>query len=283
MVGGEVTSLQVGDFVGVSPIRYSDMTCRYCTDKHESTNMCIDRIYLYGEFFGGYCTHVQINHNWAIKIPQGLHNRLHDVPPILCAGITVYAPIKRFLKPGGTCAVIGIGGLGHLGVQFANKLGMKVTAFTTRVTNTESLHQLGASDAQHSVDPEELAKNEGKYDLVISTLFISDTKLHALHQRLTKPGGTFVMVGSPPSADKYIIDNQYLVDNEITVAGSNVGSIRDLKDMLEFAAHYNVNSINEYYAFEDFNKAFARLEKETPRYRCVVNVVDWAKKHGFDK
>ena len=84
---------------------------------------------------------------------------------------------------------------------------MKTTAFTTRTTNTESLHALGALDAQHSVDEEELKKNEGKYDLVISTLFIGNPNHHKLHQRLTKPGGTFVMVGAPPVSDPYVIDN----------------------------------------------------------------------------
>ena len=88
---------------------------------------------------------MQVDHNWVFKIPEALNNRLHEIPPILCAGITVYAPLKRYCKPGGTCAIIGIGGLGHLGIQFSNKLGMKTTAFTTRVNNTESLHSLGAS------------------------------------------------------------------------------------------------------------------------------------------
>jgi alcohol dehydrogenase (NADP+) len=160
---------------------------------------------------------------------------------------------------------------------------MKTTAFTTRTDNLESLHSQGAIDAEHSTNEEELVKNEGKYDLVLSTLFIGDTKLHKLHQRLTKPGGTFVMLGAPPAADPYILDNEYIVNNEITVAGSNVGSIRDVTDMLEFASHYNITPVNEYYAFEDFNKAFHRMEKEAPRYRVVVNVTDWAKKNGFDK
>lgn len=91
------------------------------------------------------------------------------------------------------------------------------------------------------------------------------------------------MVGAPNTNTPYLIDSEYLVNNEITVAGSNVGSIVDVADMLEFAAHYDVCPINEYYDFQDFNKALYRLEKENPRFRCVVNVTDWAKKNGFDK
>lgn len=135
MVGEQSNTLKVGDLVGVSPIRYSDNDCLYCTNKHKSTNLCINRIFLYGDHFGGYATHMQIDHNWAIKIPEALHNRLHEIPPILCAGVTTYAPLKRYAKAGGTCAIVGIGGLGHLAIQYANKLGMTVTAFTTKTTN----------------------------------------------------------------------------------------------------------------------------------------------------
>jgi uncharacterized zinc-type alcohol dehydrogenase-like protein len=163
--------------------------------------MCENRIYLYGEYFGGYCTHMQIDNNWAIKIPEGLD--LREVPPLLCAGVTVFAPIERFNKIGGKCAVLGIGGLGHLAIQYANKFGMEVTAFTTRTNNIESLRQLGATDFQHSTDAKELQKNEGKYDVVVSTLFIEDPALYKLHQRLTKPGGVYLMLGAPNTNVNY--------------------------------------------------------------------------------
>lgn len=91
------------------------------------------------------------------------------------------------------------------------------------------------------------------------------------------------MLGAPTATTTYEIDSEYMVANEIKVVGSNVGSIGDVKDMLEFSAHYGIKSINEYYSFEDFPKAFHRAEKEAPRYRCVINVTDWAKKNGFDK
>ena len=100
-----------------------------------------------------------------------------------------------------------IGGLGHLAIQYANKFGMKVTAFTTKVDNLEPLKNLGASDAQHSVNEAELVKNEGKYDLVLSTLHTSDTKFHRLHQRLTKKGGVFVVLGVPDVTTNYQIES----------------------------------------------------------------------------
>lgn len=91
------------------------------------------------------------------------------------------------------------------------------------------------------------------------------------------------MLGAPNAEVEYKIDTEYLVSQEITVAGSNVGSIIEVKDMLEFSAHYGIKSVNEYFSFEDFPKALHRAEKENPKYRCVINVTDWAKKNGFDK
>lgn len=118
-IGSGVTLVKVGDKVGVSPIRYSCNKCDYCTKG--DTNLCNDRIFLYGEYFGGYASHMQIDENWVFHIPAGIDITI--MPPLLCAGITTYAPIKRYQKVGGSCAVIGIGGLGHLAVQYANKLG----------------------------------------------------------------------------------------------------------------------------------------------------------------
>lgn len=121
--------------MGVSPIRYSDGTCQYCL--RGETNLCDDREFLYGNYFGGYATHLQIDHNWVFVVPKGM--RIEAIPPLLCAGVTVFAPLKRYQKVGATCAIIGIGGLGHLAIQYANKLGMKVTAFTTKTENIASL------------------------------------------------------------------------------------------------------------------------------------------------
>lgn len=129
LLGKDVTTLKKGDLVGVSPIRWCCLKCQNCLAGR--TNLCVDRVYLYGaEYFGGYCTHVQVNNNWAWPLPKGL--QLDRAAPILCAGLTVYAPLIRYGKAGDRCAVLGIGGLGHFALMYANKLGMKVTAFTTR-------------------------------------------------------------------------------------------------------------------------------------------------------
>jgi alcohol dehydrogenase (NADP+) len=118
-VGAEAKTCKVGDIVGVSPVRFSCNECEYCLKG--DTNLCDKRIFLYNPYFGGYCSHVQIDQHWIFHIPKGMD--IKKMPPLLCAGITTYAPIKRYQKVGGTCAVLGIGGLGHLALQYANKLG----------------------------------------------------------------------------------------------------------------------------------------------------------------
>ncbi len=119
MIGSKVQNVKVGDVVGVSPVRYSDGKCEYCLQG--DTQLCENREFLYGTYFGGYCTHLQIDKNWVFHIPQGMN--IAKMVPLLCAGVTTYAPIKRYQKVGGSCAVIAIGGLGHLAAQYANKLG----------------------------------------------------------------------------------------------------------------------------------------------------------------
>lgn len=156
MAGSEVKDRKVGEIVGITPIRECCFKCSYC--QKGQTNLCDNRVFLYSEgWFGGYATHMQIDHNWTIPLPDGLD--LERAAPILCAGLTVYSPLKRFGRTGMTCAVLGIGGLGHMGVMYANKLGMKVTVFTTKTNAPEQFYKLGASDVQHSMDVEKLKKN----------------------------------------------------------------------------------------------------------------------------
>jgi D-arabinose 1-dehydrogenase-like Zn-dependent alcohol dehydrogenase len=119
--------------------------------------------------------------------------------------------------------VIGIGGLGHLAVQYANKLGMKVTAFTTKPERTKELAALGATATSHSVNKESLKAQEGNFDIVINTLFIDDREVYQAHQRLTAPGGVYIGVGVPSADAKFPLDHDYLSKNQVKVAGSSVG------------------------------------------------------------
>lgn len=112
--------------------------------------MCDNREFLYNPFFGGYSTHIQLKEKAVFRLPDGFREDVGS--PLLCAGVTVYAPIKRWLKRNGTCAVIGIGGLGHLAVQYAAKLGMTVTAFSSTPDKKDFVNSLGATNVTSSVD-----------------------------------------------------------------------------------------------------------------------------------
>lgn len=183
VVGKGVKKFKVGDRVGCGPQRACCSSCDRC--KEGNTNLCTKNwTGLYDPNFGGYCTHIQLPESHTFLIPEKLPSDV--TPPLLCAGVTVYAPLARVARAGLTCAVVGIGGLGHLAVMYANKLGMKVTAFTTSFNREKEMKDLGALNLSHSTDLDSLAKEKGKYDVVINTLYVSDANVFMAHQRLTK-------------------------------------------------------------------------------------------------
>lgn len=154
----------------------------------------------------------------TFHIPAGLP--LDKIPPLLCAGVTVYAPIARWAQynppaPGVKTAVIGIGGLGHLAVQYLAKMGYNVTCFSTNLNRASEYQKLGAHDTQHSTDAGSLSKNEHKYDYVISTTFFNENDVLKKHINLTRKNGTFTMVALPHQDVVNIIDLGSLVFNQI--------------------------------------------------------------------
>jgi D-arabinose 1-dehydrogenase-like Zn-dependent alcohol dehydrogenase len=140
-----------------------------------------------------------------------------------------------------------------LWVFYLVKKGMEVTAFTTKTKNFDELRLIGVSHVQSSIDLESLKSNEGKYDLVINTLFLDNEEIYKSYQHLTAPGGVYVMLGLPSITTEFKIDLDYMIRNEITTAGSIVGSIKDVKEMLEFSHNHNIECYTETYTFDKFN------------------------------
>ncbi|CAD8158154.1 unnamed protein product [Paramecium pentaurelia] len=279
-VGTGVTKFKVGDKVGCNPQRWMCQTCELC--KKGDNQLCSQNIGLYDDNnFGGYSTHIQVAERMVFRIPDGFNDALGS--PLLCAGVTVFAPLKRYYKPNYSCAVIGIGGLGHLAVQYAAKLGMTVTAFTTSKNREQEIKKLGASNLSSSIDVESLKAEQGKYDIVINTLYIENEEVFKSHQRLTAPTGTYIQVGAPPSKVNFKLDHAYIILNQIRVAGSLIGNYDETQEMLEFSAQNNVYPIVETFEFEEFPKAFDRMEKAQAKFRCVVNVGKWAQANGLWK
>ncbi len=280
-VGTAVASVKVGDKVGFGPYRSACFDCVECKrgDDHLCYHVEDHEKQLYGLYFGGFATHIQVPASHTHVLPQGLD--LANVPPVLCAGCTVYPPMKRYItEPGASVGIIGIGGLGHLAVQYGRAMGLQVTAFTTSADKVDSIKQLGAHEVV-VVDKElkELAKHLGRFDCLVNTLPVSDEASFTAYLMTLTNGGTLIQVGLPDANTKLQMPFSPLIMKQIAVVGSTVCSVSDTRETLEFTAKHGIKVAVESFSFEDFPKALDRLENGKPQFRCVVNVEDFVNKH----
>ena len=190
--------------------------------------------------------------------------------------------MKKFLKEGMNTAVVGIGGLGHLAIQFLHKLGYKVTAFTTSKDKIPLIKQLGGDDVIISSDPEQMKNAAGKFDFVINTLPTFDKVDNYINT--VALCGYYVQVGAGNLSEANVTFNAFsLIVKEVKIVGSCVGPRHVINDMVKICVEKDIYPMIEEFSFEDFPKAFNRLENERPKFRCVVNVKDFAEKNGFKK
>ena len=283
-VGKNVKNFKVGDRVAYGPFRDMCNNCDACRMGLE--NACLGSSFFdvrstYGEYWGGYATAFQQPARFAFKVPKNLPS--DRTPPLLCAGVTVHAPLARYAKPGDRVAVIGIGGLGHLAVMYAAKFGCHVAALSSTKDKADEIKKLGAHEVISSVDMAELEKYASRYNVVINTLSVSNEKMWGHYVDLTAPGGTFVQVGAPPAGENFTLNAFQIIAKNIAIVGNFVGTRRETQAMLEFSALHNILPMCEFFSFEDFPKAFNHLEKGKPKFRCVVNCEEYAKKHGLYK
>jgi uncharacterized zinc-type alcohol dehydrogenase-like protein len=265
--GSEVNNVEIGDTVGVGPIRECCENCDYCYKGKENLCEGIPSKLTISPWFGGFATSIQVPSNYVFKIPEGIPMDL--TPPLMCAGATIFAPIKKYGKVGCKVAIIGIGGLGHLGVQFASKAGMKTYAVSTSGSKKDDILKLGAHEVVVSTDPEQFKKFLGeKIDLMINTTSSGDIEKYM--RALRKGTGVFVQVGGPEEVPK--INLIEILLNEWSLAGSAASNREDVKTMLEFAQLNGVKSMNEIYSFEEFPKAFDKVANGKPNFRVVVDV-----------
>lgn len=280
-VGSEVTKIKVGDIVLFGVMRDSCKACEYC--KEGSTNLCSNcdgnEKFLYGKYWGGFSTHIQQPESHCYLLPKGINIR--TVAPLMCAGLTVFSPIRRHCKTGYRVGIIGTGGLGHLAIQFAAKMGMTVDAFTYSNDPEKSklLHSLGATSIINWKDDDTLKKLANTYDALVNTIPVGMPveKMDLLLDTL-KPRSKFLNITSPSESDKLILSYFTLVLKELQVIGSVVGGKKDTEDMLAFCAEHHVEPICEFYDFEDFEKALDKLENGTPKFRCVLEIDEHSKK-----
>src|SRR6202789_249632 len=262
-VGSGVLDRKVGDRVGVGWQADSCGVCEWCRqgDEHlcaKSQPTCVGRN-------GGYADKIRVNSHFAIPVPAVLESE--NVAPLLCAGITVYSPLRNLLaRPSSRVGVVGIGGLGHIGLQFARAFGCEVTAFSTSKDKEAEARELGAHPFGNTRGNGEIKKAAGSLDLILSTVS-ADQDFQSFIAML-RPKGTLMVLGASPSPLQ--IAGVSLIGGQKAVAGSPSGSPRDLHEMLDVAARHKVKAITERFAMKDANKAVDKVKKNQVRYRAVL-------------
>lgn len=262
-VGESVKGLKLGDKVGLG---WNASTCGHCENCLSGYQInCPNLIGTIVGRHGGFADRVRCNWDWAIKLPENLD--LSKAGPLFCGGITVFNPFVQLdIKPTDKVGVIGIGGLGHLALQFADKWGCEVTAFTSDLSKTDELKDLGADFVVNSRDSAELEKLKGKFDLILSTVNVSldwQNYLNAL-----APKGKLHVVGA--TLEPIPIVSFQLIMGQKSVSGTATGSPSVVAKMLEFCARHNIETITENYKMSQINEAFERLESGKTRYRIVL-------------
>jgi uncharacterized zinc-type alcohol dehydrogenase-like protein len=262
-VGDDVRDRTVGERVGIGWQADSCGICEWCRqgDEHlcaSAQPTCVGRN-------GGYADSVRVNSRFAIPVPEALESE--NAAPLLCAGITVYSPLRNHgVRPSSRVGIVGIGGLGHLGLQFAKAFGAEVTALSTSKEKEAEALEMGADHFVNTRDTAELKKVAGSFDFVLSTVS-ADQDWQALVNSL-RPKGTLCVVGVPPSPIS--LQAFPLIAGQKAVAGSPIGSPRDLHEMLDVAARHGVKAITERFAMAKANDAIAKVKKSKVRYRAVL-------------
>ena len=262
-VGSAVKSLRTGSRVGVGWLAGSCMTCESCLDGHENTcagwqPTCVGRA-------GGFADTLRVDHRFAFEIPKEVSSE--TAGPLMCGGATVFTPLEEHdVKDGAKVGVVSVGGLGHLGIQFARARGCKVTAFSTSSTKEAECREMGATDFALLTDPDAMAARAGSLDFLLTTT-PNDLPWDTLIG-LLRPRGKLCIVGIPANAVQF--QAFPLLAGNKSVVGSNTGSIEEIKSMLRSAAKNGVRPLIERHAMSDVNTAIDRLRKNQVRYRAVL-------------
>jgi uncharacterized zinc-type alcohol dehydrogenase-like protein len=262
-IGSAVRDRKVGERVGIGWQADSCGICEWCRSGQEhlcakSQPTCVGRN-------GGYADKIRVNSRFAIPVPESLDSE--NVAPLLCGGITVYNPLRNHLaRPASRVGIVGIGGLGHMGLQFARAFGCEVTAFSTSKDKEPEALSLGANHFVNTRDTGALKKVAGSFDLILSTVS-ADQEFQGFINAL-RPKGTLIVLGASPKPME--ISAFSLLSGQKSVAGSPTGSPGDLHEMLDVAARHGVKAITESFAMKDANAAIARVKKNQVRYRAVL-------------
>jgi uncharacterized zinc-type alcohol dehydrogenase-like protein len=273
-VGAQVSHFKVNDLAGVGCFVDSCRTCspckageeQYC-QRHVSFSYNSTEQDGKTRTYGGYSSQIVVDEKYALKISPALD--LKAAAPLLCAGITTYSPLKHWkVGRGSKVAIVGLGGLGHMGVKFANAFGAEVTVISTSQAKEADARRLGAHHFLLSTDTDAVAKAADKFDFILDTVSAE----HDLNSELSmiRLDGTLVLVGVPPQAPQ--IHPFSLIPRRRAVAGSMIGGIKETQEMLDFCATNGIVSDIEVIAANQINDAYTRMIKGDVRYRFVIDL-----------
>jgi uncharacterized zinc-type alcohol dehydrogenase-like protein len=255
--------LSVGDKVGLGWHAGYCMTCNSCLSGDH--NMCASAAGTIVGRHGGFADRVRASAASVVKLPDGIDSG--KAGPLFCGGITVFNPLVQFgISPTDRVAVLGIGGLGHLALQFANAWGCHVTALTSPGKEDEA-KSMGAHETLNSRDPESIASAAGQFDLILSTINVPqdwDAYLQALI-----PRGRLHVVGAV--LEPLNVGAMSLIASQRSVSGSPVGSPATIRTMLDFAARHEIAPVTEHFPMENVNDAMEHLRSGNARYRIVLD------------
>ncbi|HTF21805.1 MAG TPA: NAD(P)-dependent alcohol dehydrogenase [Chryseolinea sp.] len=265
--GANVAGLKNGDRVGVGYQLEPCFKCQFCRDGNEQ--FCLKQKVIAVDSHGGFAKHIVVDWRFAFKIPSNLDSAKST--PLLSSGLTVYSAITRAkLSKNSKTAVLGIGGLGHLAIQFLHKMGHEVSAFSHTPGKSEMIRSLGGK----FVDSSNLSGNSGyirKFDFILSTLNV-DFDLNSYLQMLS-PQGKFCVVAQP--LNKLPLTVGLLYDYaQRTIYGNYTGSRKDMMRMLAFSAKHNIQSMADVMPFSQINDAIDLVKKGKVPMRLVLHNMD---------
>ena len=272
-VGASVQRWNVGDVVGVGVFVDS---CRECEACLAGLEQYCERgmVATYNSYerdgttptYGGYSERITVDEAYVLRIPAGLD--LEAAAPLMCAGITTYSPIMHFgVRAGDRAALLGLGGLGHMGVKFLKAIGAEVTVLSRTAAKRADAERLGADDFVVTADADAFAKNARRFDFILDA--VSAGHDYNAYLRMLRRDGTMVLVGLPDPAP---LKASSLADRRRRLAGSVIGGIRETQEMLDFCARRGIAADVESVSFAQLDEAYDRTVRGDVRFRFVLDL-----------
>ena len=272
-VGADVTRFRVGDIAGVGCFVDS---CRQCARCREGLEQYCEghlvatyngRDHAGDPTFGGYSSSIVVDEDYTLRIPPGMAP--DGAAPLLCAGITTYSPLRHWkIGPGSRVAVVGLGGLGHVGVKIAAAMGAIVTVLSTSPEKEPDARRLGAHAFLLTSDRDALTRAARSFDFILDT--VSATHDLTMYLRLLALDGAMVLVGIP--TEPASVPAYALMLRRSSLAGSSIGGIRETQDMLDFCANHGITADIELIPIQQVNEAYERTISGDVRYRFVIDM-----------